>query len=89
MGPSDLDLERVANKIIDQLKKGTSPLQRSWKSGGGQILPFNVVSGKRYRGGNIMHLMSQDHDDPRWMTSRQAESMGARIRKGEPGTQIM
>lgn len=88
MGPSDLDLERVANKIIDQLKKGTSPLQRSWKSGGGQILPFNVVSGKRYRGGNIMHLMSQDHNDPRWMTSRQAESMGARIRKGEPGTQI-
>lgn len=46
---------------------------------------MNPTTGKRYRGGNMIHLMLQDHRDPRWMTYRQAQEAGAQVkRKKEP-----
>lgn len=81
--------EAVAHKIIAQLKQGTAPWLKPWKAGEpASLLPVNPATGKRYRGINALHLMSQEHPDNRWMTYKQAETLGAQVRKGEKGTTI-
>ena len=85
--------ERVAEKIIDQLKAGTAPWQRPWNPAapgaeGGSIIPMNPTTGKRYRGVNVVNLMSEGHDDNRWMTYKQAAAAGAQVRKGEKGSLV-
>jgi antirestriction protein ArdC len=79
--------KKVAEGLIEQLKQGTAPWQKPWQPGE-QFMPYNPTTGKDYRGGNTIWLMSQGHADPRWMTYRQATAEGAQIRKGEHGTQI-
>jgi putative DNA primase/helicase len=81
--------ERVAHKLIEQLKAGTAPWQLPWKPGAPHaFLPMNPTTGKRYKGINALQLASEGHNDPRWMTYKQASAMGAQIRKGEKGTPI-
>lgn len=78
--------EEVAEKLIKQLKQGTAPWQRPWEPG--FSLPVNPTTGNRYRGINVIQLMSQNRDDNRWMTYKQAKSIGAQVKKGEKGTPI-
>lgn len=81
--------ETVARKLIKQLQEGTAPWQKPWKAGSSaDMLPFNPVTGKRYKGINALHLMSEGRGDPRWMTYKQAASMDAQVRRGETGTAI-
>jgi len=81
--------EQVAEKLIEQLKQGTAPWQKPWKSGdAGSPMPRNPITGKRYKGINAIQLMSQERIDPRWMTYKQAIAQGAQVRKGEKGTLI-
>ncbi|EHL31867.1 zincin-like metallopeptidase domain-containing protein [Legionella drancourtii] len=79
----------VANQIIESLKTGTAPWLKPWEpgTGNGQV-PFNPVTGKRYRGINALYLMVNQSDDNRWLTYKQAQSMDAQVRKGEKGTTI-
>ncbi|HEX8883247.1 MAG TPA: zincin-like metallopeptidase domain-containing protein, partial [Noviherbaspirillum sp.] len=81
--------EAVAEKLIRQLQQGTAPWQKPWQPGeAGTLLPMNPVTGKRYQGINAIQLMSEGHDDPRWMTSKQAAAIGAQVGKGEKGTPV-
>src|SRR5215831_8392612 len=78
---------RLADKLIAQLKDGTSPWQRPWADG--QVFgPYNPTTGNRYRGVNIVALMATDFTDPRWMTYKQAQSHGWQVKRGEKSTQI-
>lgn len=78
-------VNRVATGIIKQLREGTAPWIRPWRSGE-RYLPHNPVSGHQYRGINVLWLMAQSQErgylDTRWMTYRQSESVG---RSGEAG----
>jgi putative DNA primase/helicase len=81
--------EQVAEKLIEQLRQGTAPWQKPWQPGEpGANIPINPVTGRRYRGINIIQLMMQDRTDQRWLTYKQAESAGAQVLKGEKGTSI-
>lgn len=81
--------EIVAERLIEQLKQGTAPFQMPWKPGdGGGVMPFNPTTGKRYKGINAIHLMSQGRQDQRWMTYNQAKAQGAQVKKGEKSTPI-
>lgn len=81
--------EVVAERLIEQLKQGTAPWQMPWKSGdGGGMMPFNPTTGKRYKGINAIHLLSQGREDQRWLTFNQAKAAGAQVRKGEKSTSI-
>jgi len=81
--------EVVAEKLIEQLKAGTAPWQKPWQPGvPNAMMPMNPTSGKRYRGINAIHLMSQGYDDPRWMTYKQAQAAGAQVQRGEKGTSV-
>ncbi|HHT9914901.1 TPA: zincin-like metallopeptidase domain-containing protein [Legionella pneumophila] len=79
----------VANQIIEGLKVGTAPWLKPWEPGiGNGQVPFNPVTGKRYRGINALYLMLNQSDDNRWLTYKQAQSIEAQVRKGEKGTTI-
>ncbi|HAU0665194.1 TPA: DUF1738 domain-containing protein [Legionella pneumophila] len=81
--------EVVANQIIESLKAGTAPWLKPWEPGvGNGQIPYNPVTGKRYRGINALYLMVNQSDDNRWLTYKQAQSMDAQVRKGEKGTTI-
>ncbi|OYV45979.1 MAG: conjugal transfer protein TraC [Halothiobacillus sp. 24-54-40] len=81
--------EIVAEKLIEQLKQGTAPWQKPWQPGeAGAIVPMNPTTENRYKGINAMWLMAQGYSDQRWMTYKQAQDIGAQVRKGEKGTGI-
>lgn len=79
----------VANQIIESLKLGTAPWLKPWEPGiGNGQIPFNPVTGKRYRGINALYLMLNQTEDNRWLTYKQAQSINAQVRKGEKGTTV-
>ena len=81
--------EQVAENLIEQLKKGVAPWQKPWKPGDLlAVLPMNPTTGKRYRGINSLNLMSRAYTDPRWLTYKQAISIGAQVHKGEKSTLV-
>lgn len=81
--------EVVAEKLIAQLEQGTAPWQRPWTpDDGGGFLPYNPLTGNRYKGINTLHLLSEDRNDNRWMTYKQAGEFGGQVRKGEKGTGV-
>ncbi len=59
------------------------PWQRGWQSV--NVRPFNPRTGTKFKGGNVMALMyaalERNSDDPRWLTLKQANDAGYRIRK--------
>lgn len=76
----------VADRLIEQMKQGTAPWQRPWDKA--SFMPMNPSTGKRYKGINALSLMMRDYDDPRWMTYKQAQVVGAQVKKGESGTSV-
>jgi antirestriction protein ArdC len=79
----------VANQIIESLKQGTAPWLKPWEPGKGRgQIPFNPVTGKRYRGINALYLMLNQNGDNRWLTYKQAQGIDAQVRKGEQGTTV-
>lgn len=75
--------EQVAENLIEQLKRRCT-LAKAWEPGDLlAVLPVNPTTGKRYRGINSLNLMSRAYTDPRWLTYKQAISLGAQVRKGE------
>jgi antirestriction protein ArdC len=72
----------IADRLIKQLEEGTAPWQKPWEPGL-ERLPHNPVSGTRYKGANALWLAMQGRSDPRWMTYKQAQKIGAQVQKGE------
>jgi antirestriction protein ArdC/phage/plasmid primase-like uncharacterized protein/predicted RNA methylase len=83
--------EKVAAKLISLLERKLAPWQKGWKPGENS-LPHNPVSGTRYRGGNLILLAAEaidrGYNDPRWLTYKQAEKIGAQVKRGEKGTRV-
>ena len=77
----------VAEKLIDQLERGTAPWQKPWAAGE-SYLPYNPTTGKTYKGINSLQLLSEERADPRWLTYKQAQAEGAQVRRGEKGTLV-
>lgn len=81
----------VTNRIITALEAGTPPWICPWTDH--TALPSNLATGKPYRGINVLMLsieaMSRGYPDSRWMTLRQANELGAKVKKGEHGTSIV
>jgi antirestriction protein ArdC len=81
----------VTNRIIESLEAGTPPWHCPWTNQ--TQLPNNLSTGMPYRGINILMLSIEANlrgfGDNRWVTLRQANELGARIRKGEHGTSIV
>ena len=79
--------EQIANKMITDLKNGTSVFQRPNNSANA-ALPFNIESGLKYAGPSALVLLMQKRDDPRWATSNQANRNHTAVLKNSTGTLI-
>jgi antirestriction protein ArdC len=87
----------MTEKLIEQLKSGTAPWQKTWTAGSGGR-PYNplsadvhTASGQRgYNGINRIVLMIEGaaYGDDRWCTRKQAEEKGYTLRPGMIGTTI-
>ena len=86
--------ERIANQIVAQMSEGVLPWHRPWavnpNARVSKPLRENAVP---YQGINVLILWSAAIDkgyaSPFWMTYRQAQSIGAQVRKGERATHIV
>ena len=84
--------KQFADRIIEQMEKGVAPWQKPWKPGQ-QVVPQSLSTGREYRGGNSLHLMSvaqeKGYSDPRWGTFDHIKYAGGAVRKGEKGTPVV
>jgi antirestriction protein ArdC len=78
--------ERITARIVAALEVGTPPWVKPWSTVADPT-PRNAVSRRPYRGINALTLHMErataGHASNKWMTFRQAQSLGARVRKGE------
>ena len=82
--------QRVAEECIEALENGTAPWIRPWEPGEMPGPPVNAMTGKPYRGINRIRLTMQKggDGDPRWCTYKQAQELGAQVKKGSKGTTV-
>lgn len=83
--------QHFTNEIVTSMEKAlqdSKEWKKSWEGLWKHGLPHNGSSGRRYNGLNIWILALQGHEDPRWYTYKQAEGLGAQVRKGEKGTKV-
>lgn len=81
----------VTDKLVSLIEAGVKPWAKSWNNAPQAPLPMRH-NGERYRGVNILLLWAQAIESgfgsPYWMTYRQAQELGAQVRKGEKGTLV-
>ncbi len=70
----------VTERIIEQLEKGTVPWQKPWQEAG---LPKNLISNRYYRGINCFLLASLGYTDNLFLTYKQLQGLGGKIKKDE------
>lgn len=86
---------RVTNKILADLEQGVRPWQKPWDAehAAGKILRPLRSNGLPYRGINILLLwtaaLEQGFSSPFWLTFKQAQELGAHVKKGEHGSCIV
>lgn len=83
--------QTVTDSIIEALESGVKPWVCPWvRQGQVSGLPSNLTTGNAYNGINIMLLWcsaaKQGFNDSRWLTYKQAQELGAQVRRGEQGT---
>ena len=87
--------DTVTNRIIRELEHGHFPWVQPWASASPTPLglPQNAATGRNYSGVNILLLwvaaMEQVRLSQRWLTFKQALSLGGAVRKGERGTMVV
>lgn len=86
---------RVTEKIIADLEATRRPWHQPWTDnteGAPVTMPLRH-NGIAYRGVNVLLLwcaaIERSYRSPTWMTFKQAQELGAHVRKGETGTPIV
>jgi len=87
---------RITDRILAELGQGTRPWLKPWTGGdmaaSGQSRPLRAT-GQPYRGINVLLLwieaQASGFVSPSWMTYRQAQALGAHVRKGERGAAVV
>lgn len=77
--------QALVDRMLSRLDAGAIPWDNGMK---GFAAPRNAVSGKHYRGINLLNLMLAGKDDPRWLTFNQATDAGYKVKKGARGVPI-
>lgn len=85
---------RVTSEIIAAIEAGAGTWRMPWHHDGTAITrPTNLVSGKRYRGINVLALWvaanSAGYVEGLWGTYRQWQAVGAQVRKSERATAVV
>jgi len=87
--------ERITGQIVAELEKGVRPWLKPWNAehAAGRITRPLRANGIPYRGINVIMLWSEavtkGYAAPIWMTFKQAQELGANVRKGEHGSLVV
>ncbi len=85
--------QRITDTIVEQLETGTKPWIRPWRGNVRSSLIPRRATGEAYRGINVLMLWISGqmfgYEENTWMTYRQAQDLGAQVRKGEKGTLVV
>ena len=73
--------EIVTQRVMSELEKGVIPWKKPWTVSGG--MPRNYVTKRPYTGINPFLLLLEHFSSPYWLTMKQANGLGGKIRKGE------
>ena len=78
--------QALVDRVLSRLDAGAMP----WDNGmqGAFERPRNAITGKPYRGMNVLNLMLEGKSDPRWLTFNQASDAGYSVKKGAKGVPI-
>lgn len=76
----------VTSRIIEHLEKGVIPWRQPWFESG---VPRNLVSDKPYRGVNVLLLASLGYEQNYFLTFRQVQELGGKVRKGEKSHEVI
>ena len=76
--------QALVDRVLSWLDAGAMP----WDNGMTYVTPKNAVTGKAYRGINLVVLFCADKPDPRWMTFAQAKEQGYAVKQGAKGVPI-
>ncbi len=84
--------QEVTDKLIAAIEAGTAPWQRPWQNVAAAGLPMNGTTQRAYNGVNALLLMmtaqSEGYSDNRWYTFKQANELGAQVKKGSKSTPV-
>lgn len=84
--------QEVTDKLIAAIEAGTAPWQRPWQNVAAAGLPLNGASSRTYNGVNALLLMmtaqAEGYSDNRWYTFKQANELGAQVKKGSKSTPV-
>jgi len=86
---------RITAQIVSELEKGVRPWFKPWNAehAAGRITRPLRFNGIAYRGINVLMLWSQalakGYAAPVWLTFKQAQELGAHVRKGEIGSLVV
>lgn len=80
--------QTITNNIIKQLESGVAPWVKPWNSHGVDA-PYNPVAKRYYNGVNFIQLSMMPATSNYWCTYKQAQSVGAQVRKGSVGVPVI
>ena len=86
---------RVTDRIIADLEQGVRPWMKPWNVANAAERSTRPLrhSGTPYRGINVLLLwgeaMAKGYLSAMWMTYKQADELGAHVRKGEQGSMVV
>ena len=88
--PSPPDVRQViTDRIIALLEQGVPAFRQRWTRAASRGLPRNGLTGAPYHGANVLVLWDAAIEDGYashvWLTYKQAERLGAQVRRGEHG----
>jgi antirestriction protein ArdC len=87
--------QTVTDHIIRSIEAGAGKWVMPWHnvSGGMNVDPINITTGRRYRGMNVWLLMiaaqNAGYDSNVWGTYKAWQAKGATVRKGEKSTMVV
>ena len=87
-GRGRMDVRQVVtDRIIAMLERGGHVFRERWTRAAARGVPRNGKTGAPYRGANVLLLweaaIEEGYASNVWLTYRQAQSLGAQVRKGE------
>ena len=93
MKQSDI-AKTITDSIISQLEKGVAPWVKPWSTKPDASAPNNPSTGTFYRGINFIWLSliqssGEFGTSSKWMTYKQAQKVGAQVRKGAKGVSVV
>lgn len=84
--------ERITAQIVAALEEGTRPWMKPWAGGSAPARPLRQ-NGIPYRGINTvllwMETAAKGYASPFWLTYKQADALGAHVRKGEKAALVV